>query len=95
LNKRWQDPSAAIGPSTKGLHPGERAWISFEEGRALFSEMDDEYAFGELDEPGKLNLGAFAVDHRVDLDFRPVEGRIYFTRREGPMPPTSASGIGR
>jgi hypothetical protein len=39
--------------------------------------MDDEYAFGELDEPGKLNLGAFAAAHRTELDFRPFEGRIY------------------
>ena len=69
---------------SKGLRPGERAWITFEEGRPLFSAMDDQYAFGELDEPGKLNLGAFAADHYVELDFRPIEGRIYFTR---PAPP--------
>jgi hypothetical protein len=43
--------------------------------------MDDQYAFGELDEPGKLNLGAFAADNLVEFDFRPIEGRIYFTRR--------------
>jgi hypothetical protein len=43
--------------------------------------MDDQYAFGELDEPGKLNLGAFAANHRAEPDFRPIEGRIYFTRR--------------
>ena len=71
----------ALAASIDGLLPGERAWITFEEGRALFSAMDDQYAFGELDEPGKLNLGAFAADHRVELDFRPIEGRIYFTRR--------------
>jgi hypothetical protein len=72
---------AALAASIEGLRPGERAWITFEEGRALFSEMDDEYAFGEFDEPGKLNLGAFAAAHRVDRDFRPIEGRIYFIRR--------------
>jgi hypothetical protein len=71
---------AALAASIEGLRPGERAWITFEEGRALFSAMDDQYAFGELDEPGKLNLGAFAADHHVELDFRPIEGRIYFTR---------------
>jgi hypothetical protein len=75
---------AALATSIEGLRPGERAWITFEEGRALFSAMDDQYAFGELDEPGKLNLGAFAADHYVELDFRPIEGRIYFTR---PAPP--------
>jgi hypothetical protein len=72
---------AALAASIEGLRPGERAWITFEEGRALFSAMDDQYAFGELDEPGKLNLGAFAADHLVEFDFRPIEGRIYFTRR--------------
>ena len=71
---------AALAASIQGLLPGERAWITFEDGRALFSARDDQYAFGELDEPGKLNLGAFAVDHHTELDFRPVEGRIYFTR---------------
>jgi hypothetical protein len=71
---------AALAASIEELRPGERAWITFEEGRALFSEMGDEYAFGEFDEPGKLNLGAFAASHRVELDFRPIEGRIYFTR---------------
>jgi hypothetical protein len=72
---------AALAASIKGLRPGERVWITFEEGRALFSAMDNQYAFGELDEPGKLNLGAFAAAHRVDRDFRPIEGRIYFIRR--------------
>jgi hypothetical protein len=72
---------AALAASIEGLRPGERAWIPFEEGRALFSAMDDQYAFGELDEPGKINLGAFAAAHRVEFDFRPIEGRIYFTRR--------------
>jgi hypothetical protein len=72
---------AVLGASIERLRPGERAWITFDEGRALFSAIDNQYAFGELDEPGKLNLGAFAADHRVELDFRPIEGRIYFTRR--------------
>jgi hypothetical protein len=67
--------------SNEWLRPGERVWITFEEGRALFSAMDDQYAFGELDEPGKLNLGTFAANHRADPDFGPIEGRIYFTRR--------------
>jgi hypothetical protein len=57
----------ALAASIDGLLPGERAWIMFEEGRALFSAMDDQYAFGELDEPGKLNLGAFAVTTAPNL----------------------------
>jgi hypothetical protein len=46
--------------------------------------MDDQYAFGELDDQGKANLTAFAArsEHRASFDFMPVEGRIYFTRTE-------------
>jgi hypothetical protein len=44
--------------------------------------MDDQYAFGEMDEGGKLALGNFAAeaDHRARFDFMPIEGRVYFTR---------------
>jgi hypothetical protein len=60
----------------RAFRPGERSWITSEEGRTLFSSMDDEYAFGELDEPGKLNLGAFAAANRTD--FRPLRGTHLF-----------------
>ena len=47
--------------------------------------MDDGYAFGEMDEVGKMSLAAFAAesDHRsaFDLMLMPVEGRVYFTRK--------------
>jgi hypothetical protein len=45
--------------------------------------MDDQYAFGEMDEVGKMSLAAFAAesDHRSDFDLMPVEGRVYFTRK--------------
>jgi hypothetical protein len=44
--------------------------------------MDDQYAFGEMDDAGKSNLGAFAAqsEHRSSVDIMPVEGRVYFTR---------------
>jgi hypothetical protein len=43
--------------------------------------MDDQYAFGEMDEVGKMSLAAFARDHRSAFDLMPVEGRVYFTRK--------------
>jgi len=48
--------------------------------------MDDQYAFGEMDDEGKSNLGAFAAqsEHRSSVDIMPVEGRIYFTRKIRP-----------
>jgi hypothetical protein len=41
------------------------------------------YAFGEMDDAGKSNLGAFAAqsEHRSSVDIMPVEGRVYFTRK--------------
>jgi hypothetical protein len=53
-------------------------------GAALFSPMDDQYAFGEMDQVGRMRLAAFAAEsnHRSDFDFMPVEGRVYFTRKE-------------
>ena len=45
--------------------------------------MDDQYAFGELDDDGKLAIASFSEmsDRRSDVQFMPVEGRIYFSRR--------------
>ena len=61
--------------------------------RALFSPMDDRYAFGEMDEVGKSSLAAFAAesDHRSAFDLMPVEGRVYFTRK-APCPCLCSSG---
>jgi hypothetical protein len=73
---------AALSASLRVLPVGERGWITPSEVRSLFSRMDDQYAFGEMDEEGKSNLGAFAAqsEHRSRVDFMPTEGRIYFTR---------------
>jgi len=72
--------ASELSASIKGLPPGERGWITLPEARRLFSPMDDQYAFGELDDQGKANLSAFAArsEHRASFDFMPVEGRIYF-----------------
>ena len=73
----------ALSSSLETLHDGEQGWISFAEARALFSSMDDQYAFGEMDEQGRANLASFAAEpgHRFTFDFMPAEGRLYFTRQ--------------
>jgi hypothetical protein len=73
----------ALSASLRALPVGERGWITLSEARALFSPMNDQYAFGEMDEVGKTSLAAFAAesDHRSAFDLMPVEGRVYFTRK--------------
>jgi hypothetical protein len=78
-------PAASEGElstSLKRVHPGESGWISFDEARLLFSPMDHDYAFGEMDEVGKSNLASFAThsEHHSTYSFMPREGRVYFTR---------------
>ena len=72
-----------LSVSLKALPDGERGWITLAEARYLFSHMDDQYAFGEMDDAGKFNLGAFAAqsEHRSSVDIMPVERRVYFTRK--------------
>jgi hypothetical protein len=62
------------------LNPGESGWIAFQEARLLFSPMDQDYAFGEMDEAGKFNLAKFAArsKHRLSYSFMPMEERVYF-----------------
>ena len=73
----------ALSASLGALFDGERGWITLAEARNLFSPMDDQYAFGEMDEEGKAEIASFAahIEHRSDFDFMPVEGRVYFTRK--------------
>jgi hypothetical protein len=73
----------ALSASIKGLPVGERGWITFAEARFLFSRMDDQEAFGEMDEEGRRTLAAFAAEseHSCSFDFMPTEGRVYFTRK--------------
>src|SRR5260221_8556198 len=78
---------SALSASLKALRDRERGWITLSEVRALFSTMDDQYAFGEMDEAGRFRLAAFAAEseHRCTFDFMPAEGRIYFTRTINPL----------
>ena len=50
-----------LSASLRALPVGERGWITLSEARALFSAMDDRYAFGEMDEVGKMSLAALHV----------------------------------
>ena len=70
-----------LSVSLRALSDGERGWITLSEAGHLFSHMDDQYAFGEMDDAGKTNLSAFAAqsEHRSSVDIMPVEGRVYFT----------------
>jgi hypothetical protein len=72
-----------LSVSLRALPDGERGWITLSEARYLFSHMDDQYAFGEMDDAGKSNLGAFAAqsEHCSSVDIMPVEGRVYFRRK--------------
>jgi hypothetical protein len=73
---------AELSTSLTRLHPGEGGWITFQEARLLFSPMDQDYAFGEMDDVGKSNLASFAArsEHRSSYSFMPMEERVYFTR---------------
>jgi hypothetical protein len=71
---------AALSRSLGALPAGHRAWITMQEARHLFSPMEDEYAFGEMDDQGRANLAGFGAKHGASFDIMPVEGRIYFSR---------------
>jgi hypothetical protein len=73
---------SALGSSVQRLPKDERGWITQAEAVHLFSNQDPQYAFGELDEPGKARLEQFASQYRCTPDFMPAEGRLYFTRNE-------------
>ena len=73
---------ALLAASIKVLPYETPGWITDKEAKQLFSPMEDEYAFGEMDEAGKSNIADFAahVTPRCSFEFMPVEGRVYFMR---------------
>ena len=73
---------AGLSRSLGNLPRGERGWIPFAEARNLFSAMDAQYAFGELDQEGSSKIAAFAADNQSDISFMPIENRVYFWRRD-------------
>jgi hypothetical protein len=75
------ESEGVLAASLQRLPPQERAWITMQEARQLFSAADDQYAFGEMDEQGKTRLADFADRNGATFDIMPIEGRVYFTRR--------------
>ena len=56
---------SALGSSLQSLPAGERGWITLAEAARLFSSERPDYAFGEMDDAGKVRLGA--VLHAASL----------------------------
>ena len=50
---------ALLAASIKTLPWETPGWITNKEAKQLFSPMNDEYAFGEMDEVGKSNIADF------------------------------------
>jgi hypothetical protein len=71
----------SLSQSLGRLPAGDKGWITFSEARSLFSTMDPEYAFGEIDKDGSRNLATFAAKHQSDINFMPGEGRVYFLNK--------------
>jgi hypothetical protein len=74
---------ALLAASIKLLQIDEPGWITGKEAKALFSPVEDQYAFGEMDEVGKQNIASFAASMGEGclFEFMPVEARVYFIRR--------------
>jgi hypothetical protein len=72
-----------LSASLQALPAGEKGWISLRDAWHLFSQVNEDEAFGEMDDAGKMRLGEFAAysTHRSEISFMPVEGRVYFTRK--------------
>jgi hypothetical protein len=72
-----------LSTSLQALPIGEKGWITLRDAWHLFSQMDEEEAFGEMDDAGKRRLGEFASYsiHRSEINLMPTEGRVYFTRK--------------
>jgi hypothetical protein len=72
-----------LSASLQALPIGEKGWVTLRDAWHLFSQMDEQEAFGEMDDAGKKRLSDFAAysTHRSKIDFMPTEGRVYFTRK--------------
>jgi hypothetical protein len=72
-----------LAAALQTLPRGEKGWIALHDAWRLFSRVDEEYAFGEMDDDGERRLEEFAAapEHHSTIDFMPTEGRVYFTRR--------------
>jgi hypothetical protein len=73
------DLSASIGK----LSSGARGWISQKKAGSFFSQMGDEFAFGEQDKRGRSLLESFiAKDLNCSgYELAPAAKRVYFNRK--------------
>jgi hypothetical protein len=69
-----------LSSSLLGFRRGGRGWIMFSEAARLFSNQQSDYAFGEMDEEGKLRIAEFASKCGCDYQLMPAEGRVYFAK---------------
>jgi hypothetical protein len=69
-----------LSSSLLGLRRGGRGWIMLSEAARLFSSKQSEYAFGEMDEEGRLRMSEFASECGCGYQFMPAEGRVYFVK---------------
>jgi hypothetical protein len=84
LQSLFRGGSNAAVPSPRRLDRRSKpGWITNKEAKSLFSPMDDQYAFGEMDEVGKQNIASFAasIGDGCLFEFMPVEERVYFIRK--------------
>jgi hypothetical protein len=71
---------SALSAAIRRMQPQERGWVTLSAGQRLFSPMENQYAFGEMDDEGRVKIAAFANRAAANYSIMPVEGRIYFIR---------------
>ena len=76
-----QTAKQTLASAITRLLPDDRGWITLEEASRLFSDMQPQYAFGEMDDEGKQNLEKFAREVSREFEFWPNENRVYFSAR--------------
>ena len=81
-----------LAASIKALPYETPGWITNKEAKQLFSSMDDEYAFGEMDEVGKGNIADFAAHVTPRLVRVHAGGRAGLLHAESGRRPVIAAG---
>ena len=75
--KLGANSKSELSSSLRRLRIGQKGWITLERAASLFSPMEDQYAFGELD----VSEFAALIEHRSSFELMAVEKRLYFTRK--------------
>ena len=70
---------ALLAASIKMLPYDEPGWIMNKEAKSLFSPMDDQYTFGEMDEVGKQNMQALRPAQATDVSSNSCRLKSGFT----------------